>query len=66
MKRLWILLIVSALCASTSLFAQEKNPKAMIQERLSFMQKKLLTSTRCSVRIPYAVQAHIWRHSSVG
>ncbi|MBR4912582.1 MAG: hypothetical protein IKZ54_07065 [Bacteroidales bacterium] len=44
MKRLWILLIVSALCASTSLFAQEKNPKAMIQERLSFMQKNLTLS----------------------
>ena len=44
MKRLWILLIVSALCASTSLFAQEKNPKAMIQERLTFMQKNLTLS----------------------
>ena len=41
MKKLWILLIVTALCASTSLFAQEKSPKAMIQERLAYMQKNL-------------------------
>ena len=44
MKKLWILLLVSALCASTSLFAQEKNPKAMVQERLAFMKKNLTLS----------------------
>ena len=44
MKKLWILLIVAALCASTSLFAQEKSPKTMIQERLTYMQKNLTLS----------------------
>ena len=44
MKKLSILLFVAALCASTSLFAQEKNPKAMIQERLAYMQKNLTLS----------------------
>ena len=44
MKKLSILLIVAALCASTSLFAQEKNPKAMVQERLAYMQKNLTLS----------------------
>lgn len=44
MKRLWILLIVVALCASTNLFAQEKSPKAMVQERLAYIQKNLTLS----------------------
>ena len=44
MKKLWILLLVAALCASTSLFAQEKNPKTMIQERLTFMKSNLTLS----------------------
>lgn len=44
MKKLWIMLIVAALCASTSLFAQEKNPKTMVQERLTYMQKNLTLS----------------------
>ena len=44
MKKLSILLLVAAFCASTTLFAQEKNPKTMIQERLSYMQKNLTLS----------------------
>ncbi len=44
MKRLWILLLVAALCATNVLFAQEKNPKAMIQARLEYMQKNLTLS----------------------
>ena len=44
MKKLSILLLVAAFCASTSLFAQEKNPKAMVQERLTYMQKNLVLS----------------------
>lgn len=44
MKKLSILLLVAAFCASTSLFAQEKNPKAMVQERLTYMQKNLTLS----------------------
>ena len=38
MKRIWITLIVLAMCATTALFAQEKNPKAMIQERIAYMK----------------------------
>ena len=44
MKKQWILLIVAALCVSTSLFAQEKSPKTMVQERLAYIQKNLTLS----------------------
>lgn len=46
MKKLSILLLIAALCASTSLFAQEKSPKTMVQERLSYMQKYLTLSSQ--------------------
>ncbi len=38
MKKLWITLIVLAISATSVLFAQEKNPKAMIQERIAYMK----------------------------
>ena len=38
MKKTWITLIVLTLCATTTLFAQEKNPKQMIQERIAYMK----------------------------
>lgn len=41
MKRLWILLLVAALFATNTLFAQEKSPKAMVQARLEYMKKNL-------------------------
>jgi len=44
MKRLWILLLVAAVCATNVLFAQEKNPKTMVQARLAYMQKNLTLS----------------------
>ncbi|MBP5496532.1 MAG: hypothetical protein J6X98_05130 [Bacteroidales bacterium] len=45
MKKTWITLIVLAMCATTALFAQEKNPKAMIQERLSYMKANVSMSS---------------------
>ena len=44
MKRLWILLLVAALSATSTLSAQEKSPKAMVQDRLTYMQKNLTLS----------------------
>ena len=44
MKRLWILLLVTALGATCTLSAQEKNPKVMAQERLAYMRKNLTLS----------------------
>ncbi len=41
MKRLWILLLVAALFATNTLFAQEKSPKAMVQAHLEYMKKNL-------------------------
>ena len=38
MKKLWITLTILALCATTALFAQENNAKAMIQKRIEYMK----------------------------
>ena len=44
MKKLLILLLVATLSAASTLTAQEKNPTAMVQERLAYMQKNLTLS----------------------
>ena len=41
MKKSLIALIVLVLGATTTLFAQEKSPKVMIQERIDYMKKNL-------------------------
>lgn len=41
MKKLWILLLVAALSATSTLSAQEKSPKTMVQERIAYMQRNL-------------------------
>jgi hypothetical protein len=38
MKKTWITLIVLAMCATTALFAQERNSKQMIQDRIAYMK----------------------------
>ena len=38
MKKTWITLIVLAMCATTTLFAQERNPKQMVQDRIAYMK----------------------------
>ena len=43
MKKVWITLIIIAVATST-LFAQDKSPKTMIQERLSYMKVNLSLS----------------------
>lgn len=43
MKKIWITLIIIAV-ATSSLFAQEKNPKTMAQERLTYMKENLSLS----------------------
>lgn len=42
MKKLWITLVITILCASTTLFAQDRSPKAMIQDRIEYMKKNLI------------------------
>lgn len=44
MKRLWILLLVVALGAASTLSAQEKNSKTMVQDRIAYMKKNLTMS----------------------
>lgn len=43
MKKVWITLIIAVL-ATSALFAQEKNPKAMVHDRLAYMQEHLKLS----------------------
>lgn len=43
MKKVWITLIIIAVATST-LFAQDKSPKTIVQERLSYMQVNLSLS----------------------
>jgi hypothetical protein len=42
MKKLWITLIIVTASATTVLFAQEKSPKAMIQDRIEYIKKHLV------------------------
>ena len=44
MKRLWITLIITVLGATGILFAQETNPKAMIQKRIAYMKEHVQLS----------------------
>ena len=46
MKKLWILLLVAIFSIASTLSAQEKNPKAMVQARLAYMQKNLSLSSK--------------------
>ena len=39
MKKIWIIIAVVAMCATTALYAQENNPKAMIQKRIAYMKE---------------------------
>jgi len=45
MKKVWITLIIIAI-ATSALFAQEKNPKTMAQERLTYMKENLSLSSK--------------------
>ncbi len=45
MKKVWISLIIIAI-ATSSLFAQEKTPKTMAQERLSYMKENLSLASK--------------------
>jgi len=44
MKRLWIVMLVMAFCATSSLYAQDKNPKNKVQQRLTYMKEHLSLS----------------------
>lgn len=44
MKRLWITLIITILGSTSILFAQETNPKAMIQKRIAYMKEHVQMS----------------------
>ena len=46
MKRVLITLTVMALCATTALYAQENNPKAMIQKRIAYMKEHVQLSSK--------------------
>jgi len=45
MKKVWITLIIVAL-ATSALFAQEKSPKTMVQDRLNYMKENLSLSSK--------------------
>ena len=47
MKKLWITLLLVAIGATT-LFAQEKSPKAKIQDRLTYMKEHLTVNEKVS------------------
>lgn len=44
MKKIWITLILVIMGASSILFAQDKNAKTMIQERIAYMQENVAMS----------------------
>lgn len=46
MKRLWIVMLVLAFCATSSLYAQDKNPKTRVADRISYMKSHLTLSQK--------------------
>ena len=46
MKRLWIVMLVLAFCATSSLYAQDKNPKTKMADRISYMKSHLTLSQK--------------------
>lgn len=46
MKRLWIVMLVLAFCATSSLYAQDKNPKTRVADRIFYMKSHLTLSQK--------------------